>query len=365
LAANHLLWSLSVFRSFRRNLRKFAETRLFPNVTCYRGKKEVVAMSDRFGNAKQLHGLVGESNCMQKLKADVKRFASEPSTVLITGETGSGKECIARALHELGSNAGRPYVTVNCAAIPESTAESEFFGHEKGAFTGAFEQRIGKFESASEGSIFLDEIGELSLPLQAKLLRVLEGHAFERIGGNNQLRNRSRVIAATNRNLREEVRQKQFREDLLYRLSVLTVRVPPLRERGNDVLLLAEHFLHEQSALRGREYRFSDGARTAMIRYHWPGNVRELKNSVERATALATGDELREDDLGIGDRPLPDCGPQYYAVEPFSPLPLKEVERQHIQRTYQYAGGNYTKAAELLDVHRATVKRRLQPTQSK
>jgi transcriptional regulator with GAF, ATPase, and Fis domain len=295
---------------------------------------------------------------MQKLKKDTQRFAGEPSTVLITGETGSGKEQIARALHELSPRAGGPYVAVNCAAIPKEMAESEFLGHEKGAFTGAVERRIGRFESANEGTIFLDEIGELPMKLQAKLLRVLDGHPFERVGGAEPIRNRARIIAATNRVLWREVHAKRFRDDLLYRLEVLILQVPPLRQRGDDVILLAEHFLREQGAKRGSTYCLSESAQRAIMSYSWPGNVRELKNNIVRAVALADGVVVEADHLLIGDT-KPVLITVEPSEEPFPPPTLARVEQQHILKVLESVGGNVTQAARVLGVHRDTLKRKL------
>jgi len=233
--------------------------------------------------------IVGRSAPMRELFSMMDRVAGTETTVLITGESGTGKELVARALHERSARAKRSFVAVNCAALPESVIESELFGHEKGAFTGAQEQRRGRFELADGGTLFLDEIGELSQAVQAKLLRVLQEGEFQRVGGSSTLRTEARVIAATNRDLEKEVAEGRFRSDLYWRLNVFPLHVPPLRERRSDIILLADHFAEKHGRRSGKPIlRISSPAIDLLVTYHWPGNVRELENCIERAVILST-----------------------------------------------------------------------------
>ena len=250
------------------------------------------------GGPDQLHGLLGRSAAMQTIFETIRRVASSRATVLICGESGTGKELVAHAIHELGPRASGPLIAVNCAAIPENLIESELFGHERGAFTGASERRIGKFESASGGTLFLDEIGELRPRVQAKFLRALEERRIERIGASSSIAVDVRVLAATNRDLERDVAAGRFREDLFFRIDVIRVELPPLRERLEDVMLLALHFLKDAAAAAGRgPVSFSAPAKTALRRYRWPGNVRELANAIEHAVALSDGSSLELSDL--------------------------------------------------------------------
>ena len=233
--------------------------------------------------------IVGRSAAMRELFALMDRVAGTDTTVLISGESGTGKELVARAIHERSRRARGPFVAVNCAALPESVIESELFGHERGAFTGAIERRRGRFELADGGTLFLDEIGELSLPVQAKLLRVLQEGEFQRVGGSATIKTEVRVLAASNRDLDEDVASGRFRADLFYRLNVFPIRVPPLRERRSDIILLADHFAAKQAIRAGKSIaRISSPAIDLFMTYHWPGNVRELENCIERAVVLST-----------------------------------------------------------------------------
>src|SRR5438067_7496078 len=241
--------------------------------------------------------LVGVSSAMQELRELIARVAPTEVRVLITGESGTGKELVASAIHRQSARAGRPFVCVNSAAIPKDLVESEMFGHERGAFTGATERRVGRFELADGGTLFLDEVGDLSLEAQAKLLRVLETGVIERLGGERPLTVDVRVIAATNKDLTRAAQQGQFREDLLFRLNVLPVHIPPLRERPEDVPPLVQHFAARQSARLGRVVRLDAGAVQLLAAYRWPGNVRELANLVERLAILATGETIAADDV--------------------------------------------------------------------
>ena len=276
--------------------------------------------------------LIGGSPAMQRVLDQIARIAPTSSTVLILGESGTGKELIARSLHDLSRSSAGPYVTVNCAAFSESLLESELFGHEVGAFTGADRRHIGQFERAHRGTMFLDEVGEMSLACQAKLLRVLEGHPFQRLGGQEAIHVDVRVISATHRNLQDLIAEKRFREDLYYRLRVIDIHVPPLRDRGDDVLELAVQFLEMFRVQTGRgPRRFSADAVAAIRGYHWPGNVRELRNAVERAVVLGQADDVSVVDLG-----LPAASGDGIAPAPL--ISLRDAERQHILRVLEKCG---------------------------
>lgn len=252
--------------------------------------RENATLRQREEQGFSLDQLIGESPGMRELKGLIQTVAPTQATVLILGESGTGKELIAGCLHRLSRRAAAPYVRINCAAIPENLLESELFGHEKGAFTGALRQKAGRVEEADGGTVFLDEIGDMSRALQAKLLRFLEDGSFSRVGGNEELRVDVRVVAATNRDIVSLIREGGFREDLFHRLNVVQFRPPPLRDRGEDVLRLAEHFLaHYSRTLSKPGLRLGKGAQQALLRHRWPGNVRELRNAIERAVILETG----------------------------------------------------------------------------
>jgi formate hydrogenlyase transcriptional activator len=289
---------------------------------------------------------VGASAALRRALQEVELVAPTESTVLIYGETGTGKELVARAIHARSRRADRPLIKVNCAAIPAGLVESELFGHEKGAFTGALERRIGRFELAHGGTIFLDEVGELPVETQVKLLRVLQEREFERVGGSATLQADVRVIAATNRDLHKEIGEGRFRQDLYYRLSVFPLTLPPLRERPGDIELLAHYFLQRHARRLGREVSRISAASLEQLRaYAWPGNVRELENAIERALILSPGPVLE-----IGDRLLPGAAPPLRApapapapdataaaanVAPSGDISLAEVERQHLLRVLE------------------------------
>jgi DNA-binding NtrC family response regulator len=261
-------------------------------------RREVVRLSDELEERTQLGALIGRSQEMREVFRTIERVANSEATVLIRGESGTGKELAARAVHDLGPRANAPFIPVNCAAIPETLMESELFGHERGAFTDARERRIGKFEQANGGTLFLDEIGELAPAPQAKLLRALQERVVERIGGGQPIAVDARIIAATNRDLEEEVRAGRFREDLYYRIHVVPVELPALRERREDIRLLADTFLARHAeADNGTPTRFSRAAMRALERHDWPGNVRELENAIERAVTLADGEGVDLTDL--------------------------------------------------------------------
>ncbi|HSE27672.1 MAG TPA: sigma-54 dependent transcriptional regulator [Gemmatimonadales bacterium] len=262
---------------------------------------EVVATAERLVARRQLQqrtGISGESAAIQEVLVRIEQLAPVSSTVLIQGESGSGKELVAKAIHDLSPRRGQPFIAVNCAALPETLLESELFGHEKGAFTGAAERRLGRFELADKGTIFLDEIGEIPASIQVKLLRVLENRTFFRLGGIAPIKVDVRVVAATNRNLREAVGLGEFRDDLFYRLSVLNIALPPLRERRSDIPLLVRQFVREFAALHDRPFRgISADAMRLLVEAPWPGNVRQLRNLVESMVVLAPGREIQASDI--------------------------------------------------------------------
>ncbi len=308
------------------------------------------------------HRIVGDSVPIRHLLGMVSRVAATESTVLLSGESGTGKELIARMIHDSSPRASGPYVAVNCAAFQEALLERELFGHEKGAFTGAARQHLGQFERAHRGSLFLDEIGELSLNCQAKLLRVLEGHPFERVGGNQRVEVDVRIVAATHRHLPELIRDGRFREDLFFRLRVIELSIPPLRERGEDVFLLASHFLdHYRQKLGTGPLRISAAAAETLRSHNWPGNIRELKNAIERAVVLGTREEIHSDDLGLRERLAASTAPlKSDPAKPSLSAKLADAELRHIQSVLQQTHGNKTEACRLLGIGRGTLYKKLQ-----
>jgi transcriptional regulator with GAF, ATPase, and Fis domain len=299
--------------------------------------------------------LVGASPAIKAIETQIARVAPTRATVLIRGESGVGKELVARAVHRSGPRKDGAFICLNCAALTESLLESELFGHEKGAFTGATERMIGKFESADGGTIFLDEIGEMSVGTQAKLLRVLEGQPFERVGGNAPIRVDVRVVAATNRPLEDAVRDGTFRKDLFFRLQVVQVDVPPLRNRPEDVPLLAEHFFRHYAKETGRKLKgLSPAALKKLAGYEWPGNVRELRNVIERAVVLCAGPSVEEGDIWLAPLELASA-----REAPFEPRTLEEWESIHIARTLAHTDWNKSKAAEILGIERSTLDRKI------
>ncbi len=303
--------------------------------------------------------LVGRSAAIKKILAMVDRVARTQSTVLVRGESGVGKELVAREIHFRSPRADGPFVCLNCAALTETLLESELFGHEKGSFTGATERKIGKFEAAHGGTIFLDEIGEMDSNTQAKLLRVLEGHPFERVGGGELIQVDVRVVAATNRPLEKMVREGKFRKDLFFRIQVVEIYVPPLRERMEDVPLLAEYFLNCFARETGREIRgFHPAAMEKLVKYHWPGNVRELKNVIERAVVLGQEDQVMPEDIILTSIPIDDPMEQGDG-RGYVPRSLQEVEKEHIQETLLYTNWNKSRAAAILGIERCTLDRKI------
>ena len=305
------------------------------------------------------HGLIGESPAMREVFRFITRVAPTDAAVLIKGETGTGKELVSRAMHYNSRRKDKPFVCINCAALPKDLIESELFGHEKGAFTGAAGAKPGKFELAAGGTVFLDEVGELAPSAQAKLLRVLEGQPFERVGGTAPIQADVRVLAATNRDLARGVEESSFRADLYHRLNVIAMELAPLRERGSDLELLSQFFLGRlREKLAGGAEDFSPEALAAMKRYHWPGNVRELRNAIEHALVLGSSPTIQVQDLpgsvtGRRARPTADSGASADSTA------LREAERQHILSVYEQCGRNKSRAAALLGISRDTLHRKL------
>jgi two-component system response regulator HydG len=293
---------------------------------------------------------------MRTVFEQVRQVAKWNTTVLIRGESGTGKELVANAIHENSSRKSGPFIKVNCAALHENLLESELFGHERGAFTGAAEQRKGRFELAHRGTLFLDEIGDMSLPTQAKILRVLQEGEFERLGGAKTIRTDVRLIAATHRDLEQMVEQGAFRQDLFYRLSVVPVELPPLRDRREDIPLLADHFLQHYAQKNRKTVRgFHRQSLDLLTAYHWPGNIRELENTLERAVILCLGDRVTPHELPASVR-----GADTVVAPPMpAGMSLKEAERELVLRTLADTEGNRTRAAEILGISRQTLLNRL------
>jgi len=303
--------------------------------------------------------VVGRSQPFRAVMDTVSQVAPSEATVLISGESGTGKEMLARAIHSLSSRSAGPLITVNCAAIPETLFESELFGYEKGAFTGAADRKPGRFELAQGGTLFLDEVGEMSQSAQVKLLRVLQEGEFERVGGTKTLNLDTRLIAATNRDLERAIAQRTFREDLFYRLNVIPLRIPPLRDRRDDIPLLAAHFVSRYSTKNDKPIKgITDEALQALSAYRWPGNIRELENTIERAVVLCRGDQLGLEDLPQHMQPEGFGGPRQlvFAIG----TPLRELEQTAIRETLRYTGGDKKLAARLLGIASRTIYRRLE-----
>jgi transcriptional regulator with PAS, ATPase and Fis domain len=311
-------------------------------------------LEDRY----KFENIVGQSGVMQELFRSVEKIVDSEVTVLIQGESGTGKELFARAIHNrCQTRKDKPFVAVNCTALPESLLESELFGHEKGAFTGATTRRVGKFEQANGGTVFLDEIGEMSLATQSKILRVLQEREFERLGGNTLVKVNIRLISATNKNLEEEVRKGTFREDLFYRISVFPIRLPPLRERKSDIPLLATHFCDRYSKREKKQvHQIHPEALRVLMNYHWPGNVRELENAIERGVVISTTSEVCVEDLpqhivSFGKEEID------YSEESL-PKWIEKLEEEVLRKTLLEFEGNITRAAKKLGIGRATIYRK-------
>jgi DNA-binding NtrC family response regulator len=327
-------------------------------------RNENMILKEEFSRMLGFPRILGEDRSLQEITLAVQKAAPTDATVLITGESGTGKELFARAIHQLSSRKDAPFVAVNCAAIPEPLLENELFGHEKGAFTGALNRKLGKFELAQGGTIFLDEIGEMTIPLQAKLLRVLQEKEFDRVGGTTPVQVDIRVLAATNRNLEQLVAEKQFREDLFFRLSVFPIHIPPLRQRKKDIPLLAEHFVEQfcRELKRGK-LKLNPAAIRKLMEYSWPGNVRELQNCLERAVILADGNIIQEKDV------LTQSGAPSGSIADYLNLdgPLSEVrkraadeaEKQAILKAWQNSAEDLETAATQLGISSKTLAAKL------
>ncbi|GAB6060475.1 sigma-54 interaction domain-containing protein [Desulfonatronum parangueonense] len=325
------------------------------------------------------NGIIGQSQCLQQVFTVLAKVSPTDSTVLVTGESGTGKELVVRALHANSRRKGKPFVPVNCGAIPRDLLESELFGHEKGAFTHAIRTRTGRFEMADGGTIFLDEIGELDLPLQVKILRVIQEKEFERVGATSTTRVDVRIVAATNRDLEEEVAQGRFREDLFYRLNVIPIHLPPLREREDDIILLGKHFLNVFCTQKQRPLlRLSHKVQDLLTLYPWPGNVRELENFMERISILCENEDVMPADLpakilqvvGMDDVPerivrknthgfewptLSDLRARDQGLKDF----MDEIEERLLLEALQESSGVKNQAAELLGIKRTTLIEKL------
>jgi formate hydrogenlyase transcriptional activator len=319
------------------------------------GAFERFASGDQGRNQRRFEQVIGSSPALESVLEQVERVAPTGSTVLLQGETGTGKELIARAIHNISSRCGRPYIKLNCAAIPFDLLESEFFGHEKGAFTGAIAQKIGRFEMADKGTLFLDEVGDIPLALQSKLLRVLQEQEFERLGGTRTHQVDVRLVAATNRNLADLVKRNEFRSDLYYRLNVFPIALPPLRARRDDIPALVTHFVELYGRRMGRQIEHvPPETMSAFSSYEWPGNIRELQNFIERSVILSDGNVLRSPLAELKSSP---------EVELWGATTLEEAERDHIRKTLEatrWVVAGPSGAAARLGIPRSTLYFRMQ-----
>jgi DNA-binding NtrC family response regulator len=321
--------------------------------------REVQALRRHLAKMAPGTDLIGQGPAMHEVVELVKRVAASNASVVVTGDSGTGKEVVARAIHGLSPRKDKPFVALNCSAIPATLMESELFGYERGAFTGADQRRIGNFEMAHGGTLFLDEIGELPLEMQGKLLRVLEERRLRRLGGKGEIEIDARVLCATNRELKEEVRAGRFREDLFFRLHVFTIRLPPLRERPEDIPLLVHHFIEKFSGETGKHVKGVTPAAMEVLRAHaWPGNIRELRNTVERAMILVDGDMIGEEQLPPDMRPRAGGGGEA-ALGLQLGMELKEVEKQYILSSLRRNRGNKARTAEQLGISEKTLYNKL------
>jgi DNA-binding NtrC family response regulator len=321
-------------------------------------RREVRALRSSQTREFGFDAIIGNSPAMQRVKTLLSKIAESPaSTVLLTGETGTGKDLAAKAIHYNSERASKAFVNITSSALPEQLLESELFGHERGAFTDARQQKRGLLEAADRGTVFLDEIGEMTLPLQSKLLRFLEEKAFKRVGGLTDIRVDVRVVAATNKNLEEDVKAGKFREDLFYRLQVMPITLPPLRDRKGDVPLLASYFIDRYNREFKKRIRGLSSAALALVdQYSWPGNIRELRNAIERAMLLTTNDWIEPHDLTTLTRK---AAPAQFEL-PADGVSLEEVERQLLTQALERTGGNQTQAAQLLRINRDQVRYRIE-----
>ncbi|PJB44825.1 MAG: two-component system response regulator [Deltaproteobacteria bacterium CG_4_9_14_3_um_filter_44_9] len=320
-------------------------------------EEENLLNRERLGTRFDFSSIIGNSPKMKELFETLSMVTPTDATVLLLGESGTGKEIVANSIHQNSPRRENPYIKVNCAALPETLLESELFGHEKGAFTGAIYKKRGRFELADGGTIFLDEIGEMSIPTQTKILRVLQEREFEAVGGTRTIQVNVRIITATNKDLEEEVNKRKFREDLYYRLNVVPITVPPLRDRKEDIPILAEYFLCKYNEKNKRSIKgFEPGVIDALIRYTWPGNVRELENIVERTVIMCRGEMISLNDLpsAIGGSKQ-----EEEQSEIIMGHTLRDTEREVIRRTLEKTGGNRTRAATILGITRKTLQNKI------
>jgi len=325
----------------------------------YHLRTENLALKERIGDRFDFSRIIGRSGKMATLLDTLAMVAPSDATVLIMGESGTGKEVVANAIHHNSPRAGQPFIKVSCAALPETLLESELFGHEKGAFTGAVSRREGRFQLAHRGTIFLDEVGEMSPALQTKLLRVLQEKEFEPLGSARTIKVDIRVIAATNKDLTKEVKEGRFREDLYYRLNVVPITMPPLRERKEDIPPLADHFLAVYREKNRKPLKSISGkALDLLVRYDWPGNIRELENSIERAVIMAREEMITPVDFPPQIQRLSEEGEKEGSAIPYG-MSLGEMERGLIVKTLAEMGGNRTRAAEILGINRRTLQNKL------
>jgi DNA-binding NtrC family response regulator len=323
--------------------------------------EEARLLRERLDHKYSLDNLVGESPGMLAAFKTIRQVAGSSSSVLLLGESGTGKELFAQALHQNSPRRSKPFVRVACAALPETLLESELFGHEKGSFTGALYSRAGRFEAADGGTLFLDEIGDISPTVQVKLLRFLEEREFERVGGNRTYKVDVRIVAATHRDLKRKLEDGSFRDDLYYRLNVIEVTIPPLRERGSDIPLLAQHFLERYAAANGKTLALTDEALALLLQHRWPGNVRELENAIERAVVLADGATLAPLHFPTLRR-VAEASEPAASLAAGVPIPgstLAAIEREAILRTLEAVGGSTSRAAALLDISARKIQYKL------
>ena len=333
------------------------ENHIVKNALKGRQQEKIISeLQQKIKSGGQTDCMIGKSAELNRVKELIAKAAPSKANVLITGESGVGKELVAKSIHEQSPRKDKPFVTVHCAALSESLLESELFGYEKGAFTGADSQHKGRFEVADGGTIFLDEIGEINPATQVKLLRVIQEKSFERVGGTQSIGVDVRIVAATNRNLEEEVKNGKFREDLFYRLNVVRIPMPPLRERKDDIPLLLHNFLREFNIENEKNITgFDNRAKAAILKYSWPGNIRELKNCVESAVVMCTGDEIKIDDLPASVR---EKGEEKVINIPVG-MKLDDAELLIIQENLAFCNGNKSKCAEILGIGRKTLHRKL------
>ncbi len=335
-------------------------------ITTYSLQEEVDFLKSQLEERYEFSNIIGESPAMQQVFKLIEKVADNDIPVLIEGESGIGKELVAKAIHFNGPRKADPFLDINCAAIPETLLESELFGHEKGAFTGAIKRKEGKFEIANRGTLFLDEIGEMSPSIQAKILRVLQEKSITRLGGKEKIRVSCRIISATNKNLKEEVKNKNFREDLYYRIAVFPLRLPPLKERRDDILLLVPHFMKKYTK-KGKPKELSQEAMKAFLSYDWPGNVRELENMIRRAIVLAEGDRIELDDLPEELQSLAQMqmieSNKAISLEDASSheiVPFEEIEKKVLAHAFKVSDRNKSAAAKALKIGRATFYRKME-----